>query len=155
MRSHYCNDVNMCQMNNLFSSIKLCTSRSMKSPAEDKVAIITTHSRSVPSSHIKGLYSENDEQRRKSLSHLDMNPATTLMQSITEGQLPTASHQPVILYPLAASCPAMYSPSELLWEQPQVFIQIFCVPGMMLWEKRQKLPDAAVETQKIANQSLD
>lgn len=39
---------------------------------------------------------------------------------------------PVILYPLAASCPAMYSPSELLWLQPHVFIQIFWVPGIKL-----------------------
>lgn len=39
---------------------------------------------------------------------------------------------PVIMYPLAASCPAMYSPSELLWLQPHVFIQIFWVPGIKL-----------------------
>lgn len=39
---------------------------------------------------------------------------------------------PVILYPLAASCPPMYSPSELLWLQPHVFIQIFWVPGIKL-----------------------
>lgn len=39
---------------------------------------------------------------------------------------------PVILYPLAASCPAMYSPSELLWLQPHVFIQIVWVPGIKL-----------------------
>ena len=38
----------------------------------------------------------------------------------------------MILYPLAASCPAMYSPSELLWLQPHVFIQIFWVPGIKL-----------------------
>ena len=43
-----------------------------------------------------------------------------------------SSHLPVMVYPLAASSPAMYSPSLLLCEQPHVFTYTDCVPGMKL-----------------------
>ena len=58
----------------------------------------------------------------------------TQHRSVEEGEvfLSPSVHLPVMVYPLAASSPAMYSPSLLLCEQPHVFTYTDWVPGMKL-----------------------
>ncbi|GAA6095179.1 uncharacterized [Tachysurus ichikawai] len=66
---------------------------------------------------------DSDPTRR-----LTQLPGTNDPEPVTWTQQP----RPSDLEPLAASCPAMYSPSELLCEQPHVLIHTFWVPGITL-----------------------